>query len=303
MSDRIELEPEDLEVYVEEPKLAAATPFELTEGEHATYLGVPDSSAELAPGTVLANQFEVVQAIGKGSMGIVYEVRDTLTKQPLALKAVWPSVLTTPRVIEAFARQVNIARRLRHPGIVAIYDIRQLESFLFFTMEHLNGKTVAKLIGMRTSFPLDEAVGVIYRVCRILEYAHGHTVHRGIYPENILITRTKRLKLLDFGIRQASHLSSDSADPAQIDKALYTAPELRQDPLLEDPRTDLYSLGVLFYRMLAGDYPRGYARLTELCPRAHVGYQNLIQKALAPMEQRFQSAREFRKELEACATG
>ena len=300
MSDHYQPESDHDDEFLPEPS-PTPTPFEVSEGDHATFLGVPDTTAELSEGSRLADQFEIIRVIGKGGVGVVYEVTDLLTRQRLALKAVWPSLLANPRAVEAFAREVNVARRLRHPGIVAIYDIRQMESFLFYTMEYLDGKTVATLLLMRKRFPLMEAVGVLYRICRILEYAHKHTVHRGVYPENIIVTRDRRLKILDFGIHQATHLCEETLDPAHLEKAFFKAPELAKNPLLADPRTDVYSLGIFFFKMLSGEYPRGYARLGDACPDLPPAYEALVETALGTMDERFQTVRAFRKALENCS--
>ena len=276
------------------------TPFEITEGDHETFVGASDSAAEFQPGSVIADQFEVVRVLGRGGMGMVYEVTDRVTKQRLALKAILPSILSKPKAVDRFVQEVNTARRLRHPGIVAVYDVRQAGPLLLFTMEYLEGKTLREILNERGKLPLDETVALLEKLCDALEYAHQFTVHRDISPENVMLLPDGRVKLLDFGIAKSMDPSTYTATQMSMGKAYYMAPEQRKDAAAVDHRADIFPLGVMFFEMLTGEMPMGYNRLTDMAPDVPAECDEVIGKAIVPVGQRYNAVSEFRRAIHAC---
>ena len=261
-----------------------ATPLE------GMFADTPDTVAEFEPGYVLANQFEILQLVGRGGMGIVYRVKDRLTDQQLALKVIFPSVLSQPRAAEIFLQEVNTARRLRHPGVVAIYDVRHLGPLVFFTMEFVNGQTLRAILKKHGRLSPGKAVGVIVRLCRVLDHVHRVTVHRGICPENIMILPDASVRLLDIGMARAVDAAM-TARGMRAGRAFYTAPEQCEDPAVADVRGDVYSLGVVLFEMLTGGMPSGYARIAEVCPEIPPVFDRAVAYALAPLERRCPTVR------------
>ena len=239
--------------------------------------------------------------LGRGGMGMVYEVHDRITKQRLALKAILPSILSKPKAVDRFVQEVNTARRLRHPGIVAVYDVRQAGPLLLFTMEYLDGKTLRQVLNERGKLPLDEAVALLEKLCDALEYAHQYTVHRDISPENVMLLPGGRVKLLDFGIAKSMDPSTYTATHMSMGKAYYMAPEQRKDAAAVDHRADIFPLGVMFFEMLTGEMPMGYSRLTDMAPDVPADCDAVIAKSIVPVTQRYNTVSEFRRAIHACA--
>jgi formylglycine-generating enzyme required for sulfatase activity len=282
------------------PERQIPTPF-ITDGGHETFVGAPDSLVEFQIGQVLAGQFEIVRALGQGGMGAVYEVADRLTRQRLALKVILPSILSNPKAVERFVQEVNTCRQLRHPGIVAVYDVRQDGPLLFFTMEYLEGKTVRQVLNTKGPLPLEEVADILRPLCYALEYAHRHTVHRDISPENIMVLNDGSVKLLDFGIAKAVDPSAASTGTRQgIGKAYYIAPEQRKDAASVDHRADIYSLGVTFFELLTGEMPMGYNQVTALRPELPSECDDLFADSVTAVEMRYGSATKFRDALDVC---
>ena len=278
----------------------APAPFEVADGAHEVFAGVPDSAAEFEPGHAVAGQFEVVRRLGSGRMGIVYEVNDRVTRERLALKAIVPSVLAEPAALARFVTEINEARHLHHPGIVAVYDVRQAGPVLFYTMEYVEGETLRQILDKHNTLSLGKATGLLHRVCRALEHAHESTMHGGICPENVMVMPDATVRLLDFGIAKTINLQSPSCPETAKARRYYMAPEQRQDPGSADARADMFSLGVLFFEMLSGELPRGYNWLSELRPDVPKECDQVLAYAVRSKKKRCQTAHKFRKAVEWC---
>jgi serine/threonine protein kinase len=256
--------------------------------------------AEFEPGATIASQFKVVRRIGRGGMGVVYEVTDALTQQRLALKVLFPAILSRPGAAEHFLQAADAVRQLRDPGIVTVYDVRQAGPLNFLTMELIEGQTLRQLLTAHRQLSLGKAAGLIHRVCRALEYAHKTTVHGNLCPENVMVLPDASVCVLDFGIGRALDWASPSGPFLPVKTAFYTAPELLYNAQDMDVRSDVYALGVLFFEMLTGQVPCGYNRIRFLRPDVPKECDQVVSRALATREKRYPSAREFRKFVEAC---
>lgn len=259
----------------------------------------PDRSrAPFSPGDCIANQFEVVRVLGMGGMGVVYEVIDRLTRQHLALKQIRFELARHQKVCEYFLQEVAVARRLRHPNIVAVYDVRKEGDLLFYTMELLDGDSLRNCMKRHGRFAWAEAVAIIRQLCLALEHAHQFTVHRDVSPENIMLTRDG-IKLLDFGIAKVLESSNDIK--RAYGKTYYTAPEQLQNSATVDARADIYPLGIILFEMLTGLVPKKPPSHDFTFPGLSPEMCRLIARATAPVEDRFSSVYEFRLALEQCA--
>ena len=235
-------------------------------------------------------------------MGIVYEVKDRLTGDRLALKTILPVHLSNPRAVERFTREINTARQLRHPNIVAVYDVGRDGSLLFFTMEFLEGANLRALMREGGRFELEEAVAILRPLCDALEYAHQFMVHRDLSPENIMVLPDGSVKLLDFGLARVAGRSTMTATGVPLGKAHYMSPEQRKGAARVDARTDIYALGVILFEMLTGKLPLGYRKAGDILPELPPQCDILIGRCLVPARRRVATVRAFRQALEQCLT-
>jgi serine/threonine protein kinase/formylglycine-generating enzyme required for sulfatase activity len=205
------------------------------------------------PGETFANRYEILAELGAGGMSVVFQARDRLTGEILALKVIQPGVAEKPKLIEKFKQELLLARRMTHPNVVRIHDLGDAGSLFYISMEFIEGETVAGRIAQRGPYRVEDFWPVFRQFCEALGYIHSRqVVHRDIKPLNVMIGRDGTVKLMDFGISR--DLSSDRTVGVLMGTPAYMAPEvLAGQPAT--PRSDLYSAGVLCYEMLTGRKP------------------------------------------------
>jgi serine/threonine protein kinase len=268
----------------------------------------------LTPGFMLG-PYQVGRLIGKGGMGEVYHACDTRLNRGVALKVLAASSPTDPERLARFTREAQTTALLNHPNIVAVYDVGSHAGVPFVVTELLDGETVR--VKMRNgALPPKLAVRYALEIARGLVAAHQlGVVHRDLKPENIFITRDERVKILDFGLAKSHNETlglRDSSISTGPDTVLgtvgYMSPEQVRG-LPTDHRSDIFSLGVILYEMLAGTAPfRGDSavetlnailqgdppRLRQLVPQIPVELERVVRHCLekAP-DDRFQTARDL----------
>ncbi len=210
-------------------------------------------------GTVLVNdRYEMQQRIGRGGMAEVYLARDILLDRLVAIKVLFPEYATDPLFVERFRREAQSAANLNHPNIVSVYDWGRSENTYFMAMEYVPGRTLAEALHDVGPISAMKAAEIGIEVAAALSFAHrNNVVHRDIKPGNILIGSSGQLKVADFGIARALGSASDTnltQAGAVMGTAAYFSPEQAQGGQ-PDPRSDLYSLGVVLYEMVAGRPP------------------------------------------------
>ncbi|HZM93585.1 MAG TPA: serine/threonine-protein kinase [Vicinamibacterales bacterium] len=200
------------------------------------------------PGTQVG-RYEIQRRLGRGGMGAVYVAHDPVLGRMVAIK-VFAGDLDLPDARERFSREARAAAALSHPNIVTVYDFGEYESQPFIVMEYVAGETLAGFIRRKTPVTLADKVRWMEELCAGAGYAHQmQLVHRDIKPANLMIDRSGRLKILDFGIARMLGLASNTA--VMIGTPGYMAPEqITGDPV--DHRADQFSIGVVFYELLAG---------------------------------------------------
>ncbi len=247
---------------------------------------------------MLANRYEVRGIIGRGGMGEVYLVLDHATGQEVALKTLHNKYGTSRHAVARFVREVKLARRLNHPGIVKIYDAQKWQGTLFFTMEYLHGKSLRRWLQQRPRLDFASTVRVLCLTASALEHAHRITIHRDLSPENIMLLQDGSVRLFDFGLAKLDDQLNLTETGANLGKLKYMAPEQEMNASEVDHRADLYSLGVIFFEMLAGNTPMPGQRITDFRPDLPPEADLFLVKALArEPENRFSSAREFHDAL------
>ncbi len=198
-------------------------------------------------------------------MGEVYLALDTKLDRKVAIKVLAPELVFEEHFKRRQLREAQAAAKLDHPNICAIYDVNEADSFTFIVMQYLEGETLAEQME-REPLELSRALAVVEQAAEALAEAHAHgIVHRDIKPQNMMLTTRGQVKILDFGLAKQIH-SSDSVDHEAATATLlskpglivgtmpYMSPEqVRGEPL--DPSSDIFSLGVTLYEMLAQKHP------------------------------------------------
>lgn len=250
-------------------------------------------------GKIIADRYQIRQKIGRGGMGSVYLVFDQKTGNHVALKILHAKYAGSKHAIARFVREVTTARSLNHPGIVKIYDACRSGDILFYTMEYVQGKTLRQWLQERRRLEFKSVVRVLCLVADALSHAHKITIHRDLSPENIMVMRNGTVRLLDFGLAKLDdQFKGLTVMGTNLGKLRYTPPEQQIDPAGVDYRADLFSLGVMFFELLAGRAPHPGQKLSQLCPGLPPGVDAFAEKAMAPdPDKRFQTALEFRDAL------
>jgi eukaryotic-like serine/threonine-protein kinase len=201
-------------------------------------------------------KYEVIELIGRGGMGMIFKARDPVLDRPVALKVI-SSLEITPELRTRFYREAQACARLSHPNIVTIYDMGEDDGRLFIVMELLEGEELRRLIARRAPLALPDKLAIVRQICDGLHYAHQKgVVHRDIKPANILLLRTGRVKILDFGIAQiaAAVTQGELTRTGMIMGTLrYMAPE--QVRGRADHRSDIFSVAAVSYELFSGRTP------------------------------------------------
>lgn len=203
--------------------------------------------------------------LGRGSMGTVYRARHATRDGAYAVKVLLDVLASDPSFITRFTREARVIASLRHPNIIRVYDTGRQGAHIFFTMEYFHGETAAQLVRARGRLSTRQVVEIAAQAADALEYAHsrGRVIHRDVKPENLLVDRWFRLKLLDFGLARIEGLRGITQAGTVVGSLYYVSPEqLLNRPL--DGRTDVYALGVSMYEMLTGQRPYTGSTLTEM---------------------------------------
>jgi serine/threonine protein kinase len=241
-------------------------------------------------------QFDFIDLLGRGGMGVVYKARQVQLDRIVALKILPPGDAQAPGFIERFRREARSLAKLGHPNIVSVYDFGETNGLYYFVMEFVDGVTLRELI-LAHSMTAAEALAVIPKICDALQFAHEEgVVHRDIKPENILLDKKGRVKIADFGLAK---LLQRSQSELTLGTIRYMAPEQLDKPDSVDHRADIYSLGVVFYELLTGEIPMGrFAKPSEKV-QIDIRLDEIVLHALErDVHRRYQHASEVRDDVE-----
>ena len=202
----------------------------------------------------LGDDYELLSLLGTGGFGRVYRVRDLHLEREVALKVLQPLLTRDAEVVERFRREAQLAAGLSHPNIVNIFDIGGRSGLLWYTMELINGPSLAQLVEREGPLPLDKVLRLLREALSALAHAHGSgLVHRDIKPENMLIDQTGSLQITDFGLALALRGKYGGAT-SQSGTPQFASPEQLLGERV-DQRSDLYSLAAVAYFALLGTPP------------------------------------------------
>lgn len=221
-------------------------------------------------------RYEVTGILGKGGMGVVYRARHRIMERPVALKVISNRFTSNQIAVERFQQEVRAAAKLSHPNIVAAYDAEQAGMLHFLVMEFIEGQSLAQKVAESGPLSIQTAVQMILQACHGLQHAHERQmIHRDIKPQNLMVTPSGQLKLLDFGLARlvssaegVSQTAPTAVNLTAVGMTLGTpdfmAPEQAIDATSVDARSDIYSLGCTLYFLLSGQPPAGAGSFSEM---------------------------------------
>ncbi len=215
----------------------------------------------LAPGAVFGRRYRIQRFLGAGAMGHVCSAIDESIDEVVALKVLSAPIQEDPDAFERFKQELKLARKIRHRNVVQSFDLGFADGFPYISMEYIDADNLLRYLHKRGTFDETAALAIIRQVLRGLRAAHDlGIIHRDIKPENILLNKDRIAFITDFGIATPTTVGKTRELAGTPD---YMAPEqLRMDPVT--PASDIYSCGVLFYRMLTGHLPYAGESLTQI---------------------------------------
>src|SRR5215217_2126961 len=223
-------------------------------------------------GKTLGN-YRIDRLLGEGGMGAVYQAYDLALQRDVAIKLIHPHLARQPAFRERFMQEARLMARLDHPGIVRVYALGKEGDLLFLPMEFIKGgnlrQLLDKLIQERKWLPLNEAVLLVQQLCQVVEYAHKHGVlHRDIKPANLMLKSEPtdglpfRVILTDLGLAKLLEGLGMTQEGTSLGTPAYMSPE-QASGKKTDPRSDVYSLGILLYELAVGRLPFAIRSITE----------------------------------------
>ena len=263
----------------------------------------------------LAGRYAIERELGSGGMATVYLAHDVKHHRPVAVKVLRPEVAAALGP-DRFLREVEIAARLNHPHILALYDSGETNGFLFYVMPYVAGESLRHRLEREKQLPIEEALAITRHIASALGHAHAqHIIHRDVKPENILLYEGEAM-VADFGIALAVSAAAGerlTQTGLAVGTPAYMSPEQAVSERALDARSDVYSLGCVLYEMLAGEPPYTGAtaqvliakRLVDPVPAVRrlraavpVGVEQALTKALAKVPaDRWASALAFAEAL------
>ena len=269
---------------------------------------------QLRIGELLGDRYELLDLLGKGGFAAVFRVRNLRLHRIEALKVLSESLTEDPDFGRRFEQEARLAASLDHPNIVKIYDYGSIEDFFWFSMQFIDGPSVGRELKRQGRMNEADAARIAIGVLDALQYSHARgIVHRDIKPDNVLLNREGRPFLTDFGVAKSEAALVKTHAGTLLGSPAYMSPEQLQGRPL-DGRSDLYSVGVTLYKMLAGEVPfsgedtfrQTMRRLSESAPSlsskrgdVHPALDAIVTRALGrePAD-RYSSAAEMREAVQ-----
>jgi len=264
-------------------------------------------------------RYEIVQLLGKGSIGAVYKADQLSMGRLVALKILHDELTADPEAVARFLRDARTSGQLSHPNIIRIYDMNRADGHTFISMEYAQGGDLGALFERQGPLPVRDVVNYAIAAASAVAYAHSAgVVHGGLKPSNLLLTRDGILKVADIGLARSLDVAGLTTVVRNCDvvgSVRYVAPECLVANVAGNAQTDVYALGVTCFRLLTGDFPYPVASLPELTRTAGTRKPKSLRSlredcphdldaAIAcavatDPARRFRSADEFRHALEA----
>lgn len=276
-------------------------------------------------GQTLAGKYYLMSVLGEGATGTVYKAQRAVISDMVAVKVLKPELVPNPVALERFRREAQAAGRIRHPNAISIYDFGYIDNIAYIVMDLLIGRTLRDVIKTDKFLSIRRTVHIFLQICGAVQRAHRNgVIHRDLKPENIMLEEFEGLgetvKVIDFSLAKlkvSGKLMQSLTEKGRVaGTPYYMSPEQWLDKPL-DPRSDVYSLGVMLYEALTGFMPFDADKVMELAkkhvqteplppmsrrPEITKRISDVVMKALAKKpEERQQSALELGRELRAGA--
>jgi len=259
-------------------------------------------------------KYKIIEEVGRGGFAVVYKAVDTTLDRTVALKSLDPRLSGEPTFAERFQREAKLAANLKHPNVVMIHEFGWEAGTGYMAMEFLEGRTLKEMILKEGTLTSRRIVNIVGQIASALDYAHGRgLVHRDVKPSNIMVGADDHVTVMDFGIAKAATLTGLTTTGQIFGTPEYMSPEQVQGADKPDARSDIYSLGVVVFEMLAGEVPfsgttplsimvshanKPPPRLSEINPDVPPAVEAVLLKALAKRpEGRYSQAGELSRAL------
>jgi serine/threonine protein kinase len=267
----------------------------------------------LMEGIILGNRYKIIEKIGSGGMACVYKAKCQLLNRYVAVKILKPEFIDDEEFVKRFRIEAQAAASLSHPNIVSVYDVGKEDDIHYIVMEYIDGVTLNNYIMNKKRLNWREAVKITIQICSAIELAHSnYVIHRDIKPQNIMLTKDGRVKVTDFGIARAATSATITMAGNTMGSVHYFSPEQARGGYI-DEKSDLYSIGIVFYEMVTGKLPfdgdapvavalkhlQSEPKLpSELVPGLRKGINDIIVKAMQKdVKRRYQTATDMLSDL------
>jgi hypothetical protein len=223
-------------------------------------------------GTIIAG-YRIESALGAGAMGQVYRATQLSMNRVVAFKVLAPKLSANRKFRERFVREARAAGRLHHPNLIAVHDVGEADGLMFFSMELVDGTTVAELVHRHARIPEMRALEICRQALEALKFAHSNgVIHRDIKPDNLMVTKSGMVKVADLGLARAEDAEDASVTATNVGAVMgtphYMAPEQGRDAHSVDHRADLYGVGATLYHLVCGHTPFDGDSAMEVLMRA-----------------------------------
>ena len=267
----------------------------------------------ITKGQTINDRYEVIRSIGEGGMANVYLGYDTILDRNVAIKVLRGDLANDEKFVRRFQREALSASSLAHPNIVEMYDVGEDDGTYYIVMEYVDGKTLKQLLKKRGTLTLSEAIDIMSQLTDGMAHAHdSYIIHRDLKPQNIMIKDDGQIKITDFGIAMALNSTQLTQTNSVMGSVHYLPPE-QASGKGSTIKSDIYSMGIIFYELLSGSLPfRGdnaveialkhmrepLPSLREDNPSIPQSIENIIRKATAKNpKNRYDSARSMHEDL------
>ena len=267
----------------------------------------------ITKGQKINDRYEIIRSIGEGGMANVYLGYDTILDRNVAIKILRGDLSSDEKFVRRFQREALSASSLAHPNIVEMYDVGEDDGVYYIVMEYVEGKTLKQLLKKRGSLTLSEAIDIMLQLTDGMAHAHdSYIIHRDLKPQNIMIKDDGQIKITDFGIAMALNATQLTQTNSVMGSVHYLPPE-QASGKGSTIKSDIYSMGIIFYELLTGSLPFKGDNAVEIAlkhmrdplpsvrednPAIPQSIENIILKATAKNpKNRYDDARQMHEDL------